>query len=74
MNNTEILNQATNESQFIFKNLAELDSGIKKKAYFVLSSRFGQFNLTNDVFQILKEFPRVFGPDDFGRCESRAQI
>lgn len=50
------------EANSIFENLSKLDPNLKKKAYRVLSSRFGQCNLSADVPFVLKEFPKAFVP------------
>jgi hypothetical protein len=64
MKNIDILNQAINEANSRFKSIMELEPNFKKKAYLVLSSRFGQCGLTNDALSILKEFPKALGADD----------
>ena len=50
------------EANSIFKRIAEIDPNLKKKAYVVFSSRFGQCNLTSDFFQLLKDFPESLEP------------
>jgi hypothetical protein len=52
------------EANSIFKKVLEMDSNLKKKAYIVLASRFGQCNLPSDFYQLLKEFPESLSPNE----------
>ena len=58
----KILMMVVDEANSIFKKIAENDPNFKKKAYDIFSSRFGQCNLTPDVYQLLKEFPESLEP------------
>ena len=58
----KILIMFFDEANSIFQRIAEIDPNLKKKAYVVFSSRFGQCNLTSDFYQLLKEFPESLEP------------
>ena len=47
-----------------FKDTAEIDPDLKKKASMVLSSRFGQCPLTNEPMVVIKEFPNALATDE----------
>ena len=58
----KILIMFFDEANSIFKRIAEIDPNLKKKVSVFFSSRFGQCNLTPDVYQLLKEFPESLEP------------
>ncbi|MBY0517297.1 MAG: hypothetical protein K2P81_10330 [Bacteriovoracaceae bacterium] len=48
------------KAKVVFDELDKIIPGIKKKAYLVYSSRFGQCAIGSDIFFILTEFPQAF--------------
>ncbi len=59
-----ILKKIVDGTNSKFKDAAEIDPDLKKKASTVLSSRSGQCPPTNEPMGIIKEFPKAVGPDD----------
>ena len=65
MKNIEaLLRLIQNESERIFGELKQLDPNLKRKAYMVLSNRFGQCSLTSDLLTIMKDFPDALEPNE----------
>lgn len=56
------LESVVKKAKTLVDELEKSVPGIKKKSYLVFSSRFGQCPLGSDVFNILSEFPKAFGP------------